>query len=348
MAQPTPFTIALPEEQLKWINDRVATARIPPGKKLPDDEVWKSWGLPPDYAHKLKEYWTSKYDWRQVEKQLNDELTQFTIPINHGGEDVTIHFVHHRSERKDAIPFLFVHGWPGSFLEVRPLINLLTSPASSEDPAYHVVAPSLPGFGFSSYPSAPCSPMDMAEINHKLMKALGYSQYMVQGGDWGSMVNRIIAINHPESCRIIHLNMVVASPPIWYPLAIGRLILAYLTGLGLSNYEKKLLERMKWWMDRESGYQKIQGTKPQTLSYALTDSPLGMACWLREKVNYLVDDDFQWKDEDVITWAMVSRAKYIFSSVPSYLHSYSLISSMAHQDMPRSTSGFLLTMINPC
>ncbi|KAH8660485.1 epoxide hydrolase domain-containing protein [Xylariales sp. PMI_506] len=321
MASPTPYKIAVPEDQLKWINDRVRTTRLPPGKDLPEDELWKSWGLPPNYARKLQEFWVHKYDWRRVEKEINDELAQFTVPIRHNGEDVTIHFVHHQSKRQDAIPLLFVHGWPGSFLEVRHIIKLLTDPADDASPAYHVVAPSLPGFGFSSYPSKPCTMIDMAEINYQLMTTvLGYKNFIAQGGDWGSIIIRKIAIEHPDHCRAIHLNMLCAAPPSVFkgPLVIGRLIAAYLTGgkVAMTEYESKMFERMKWWMDFEAGYQAIQGTKPQTLAYGLTDSPFGMMCWLREKVNYLVDTDagFEWTDEQSITWAM----PYILNGSPGH------------------------------
>lgn len=309
MAQAKPYTIAVPDDHLKWIRERITTTRIPPGKSLPTEEIWKSWGLPADYARELQKYWANEYDWRRIEKEINDDLTQFAIPINHNGEELSIHFVHNRSYRKDALPLLFLHGWPGSFLEVRPLVKHLTNPPSIDDPAFHVIAPSLPGYGLSSYPSKPCSPMDIAEIVHKLMMALDYTKYIVQGGDWGSMIGRIIPINHPENCRAIHLNMVVAAPPspLRHPLAFARLILAYTTGYGINEYGQKMLKRMKWWMDNESGYNAIQGTKPQTLSYGLTDSPFGMMCWLREKIQFLVDDDFEWENEEVITWAMVSN-----------------------------------------
>lgn len=260
MPTPKPFRIAVPDDQLAWINERVRSARIPPGKDLPRDEIWKSWGLPPDNAHEIHEYWTTKYDWRTVEARLNSELSQFTLPIRHNDEDLSIHFVHHRSERQDAIPLLFLHGWPGSFLEVRPIIQLLTNPPSTSDPAYHVVAPSLPGFGFSSYPSKPCSPMDVAEINHKLMLAIGYGKFMLQGGDWGSIIGRMLAARHPESCKALHLNCVVSGLPsvLRSPLAIGRLLLAYLTGgWGLTEFESKGLARTKWFSDFENGYQVI-------------------------------------------------------------------------------------------
>lgn len=346
MATPKPFQIAVPEDQLAWINDRVRTARLPPGKDLPQEEIWKSWGLPQDHARGIHEYWTTKYDWRHVEGQLNAELSQFTIPIRHNDEELSIHFVHHRSERQDAIPLLFLHGWPGSFLEVRPIIKLLTNPPSASDPAYHVVAPSLPGFGFSSYPSKPCSPMDIAEINHKLMLALGYDKFMLQGGDWGSMIGRILAASHPESCKALHLNCVISGPPsaLRHPLAIARLLLAYVTGgWGLTDYQSKSLARTQWFMNYEAGYQAIQGTKPQTLSYGLTDSPFGMACWLHEKVHYLVDDDFTWEHEEIITLAMVRHGTGRAGERELTNCVTSRISSTGRRVTPRSTSGFLAT-----
>ena len=309
MAQPTPYQIALPEDQLSWIDDRIRTARLPASRDLPTDETWKSWGLPVDYAQRLKDCWTGSYDWRRVEKQLNEELNQFTVPIQHRGDDISLHFLHHRSEREDAIPLLIVHGWPGSVLEIRPVIRHLTNPSSPEEQAYHVIVPSLPGFGFSSYPSKPCSPMDMADIILQLMTVLGYQRFMAQGGDWGAQIVRIIATRYPDQCRAVHMNMVITGPPspLRNPLAFSKLILAWLTsGWNLAPFEKRMLDRMQWWMRWEYGYNEIQGTKPLTLSYGLTDSPLGMICWLREKIHTLFDDDFVWTDEDALTWAMVS------------------------------------------
>ncbi|KAH7034766.1 epoxide hydrolase domain-containing protein [Microdochium trichocladiopsis] len=328
MANPTPYKIAVPDEELAWITDRVRTARIPPGKDLPTEELWKSWGLPSSYAKQLHKTWTTTYDWRKVERQLNEELTQFTLPINHGGEELTMHFVHNRSPHKDAVPLLFMHGWPGSFLEVRPIIRLLTHPANPEEnpeeQAYHVVAPSLPGFGFSSYPKNPVSPMDMAEVVYKLMTALSYDKFMVQGGDWGSIISRFLAANHPDNCRAIHLNALISGPPspIWNPVAMGKLVLAVATGgWGLTEFEKRGLGRMQWWNKYENGYQAIQGTKPQTIAYGLSDSPFGLACWMREKVQFLTDDDFEWDDEQVITLAM----PHIINGTPGHAEIYKWI-----------------------
>lgn len=304
--QPQPYKIAVSDELLNWINDRVRTARLPVGRSFAAGEEGTV-GLPGDTAQKMKEYWTQQYDWRAVEKKLNNELKQFVLPIDHDGDTIRLHFVHHPSTRPNAVPLLFLHGWPGSFMEIGPIINALTSPESPSEQAYHVVAPSLPGFCFSSLPAKPFSPWDHAAVIHSLMQQLGYNIFMVQGGDWGSIIARIIASTYPETCPAIHVNMVTAVPPspLWNPLSLGRLVLGVTTGFLQSEYEGKMMKRMMWWESAEKGYMQIQGTKPLTIQYALSDSPLGFACWVRDKVELLIDDEFHWSHEDIITMVMV-------------------------------------------
>jgi len=304
ISKPTPFKISVSDELLSFIEQRVATARIPPDLELPPDDAW-SYGAPRATISLLRDYWEKKYDWRAVEAKINSRLKMFTLPITEAGEELMIHFVHHRSEREDAVPLLFQHGWPGSFLEVDGIIDSLTSPEHGQQ-AYHVVAPSLPGFVFSEGPKGPDFTLqNMAAVNHKLMQALGYKHYMVQGGDWGSVIARIMAADYPESCVAAHVNMIIAGPPSWwrYPLQ-----LAYLVWWALWQDRSKSggnFGRMLWWLKEESGYLEIQGTKPQTLSYALVDSPIGMLAWLRDKMQHLTEDDWVWEEEEVITWAMV-------------------------------------------
>lgn len=327
MAEPTPFKIAVSDDELEWISQRVKTARIPPGKDASEEDVWKTQGLPASYARRIQNYWANSYDWRRIEAQLNDELQQFTVPISHADEQHTIHFVHHRSKSPSAIPLLFIHGWPGSFLEVRKIIGLLTHPEEEGKQAYHVVAPSLPGFGFSSYPRKKvCPPWEISGVLAKLMHALDYDKFMIQGGDWGSMIGRLIATESPASVLGLHLNFVIGTPPspVWNPLAVAKLARAYMfKGAGLTEFERAMFERMQWWNEAEAGYQKIQGTKPQTLNYGLVDSPLGMLCWLREKVHFIVDRDagFEWQDEEVITWAM----PYILNGTAGHSEIYTVI-----------------------
>lgn len=179
---PLPFKIAVSDDLLSFIDQRVATARIIPGLDLPKDEAW-SYGAPPATISQLRDYWVQKYDWRAVEARINGHLTMFTLPISEAGEELTIHFVHHRSAREGAIPLLFQHGWPGSFLEVDKIIDSLTSPPPGQQ-AYHLVAPSLPGFVFSDgVKGSDFDLRNMAAVDHKLMQALGYPKYIAQGGD---------------------------------------------------------------------------------------------------------------------------------------------------------------------
>ncbi|RDL37588.1 uncharacterized protein BP5553_05021 [Venustampulla echinocandica] len=259
---PTPFKISISDTLLSFINDRVRTARIPGGVDLPPGKEWAR-GVPPSVMHHLQEYWTTKYDWRAVEARINSRLKMFTLPIEEEGEEFMMHFV-------DKI------------------IDSLVCPSDPNQQAYHVVAPSLPGFAFSSASSSPeFSVVNMASINNKLMHALGYSKYIAQGGDWGSMTSRAMGIAYPESCVAVHVNMLGTNPPSWWasPVAFVRFML---WAAWTSNQEGGKLNRMMWWGREE-----------------LVDSPLGMLAWLRDKMEPIVDDDFTWQDEDVITWAMM-------------------------------------------
>jgi len=296
--EPKPFKIAVSDDLLSFIKQRVDTARLPPGLDLPKGEEW-SFGIPPSTISHLQEYWKTKYDWRTVEARINGHLKMFTLPISEGGENLNIHFVHHQSTHSNAIPLLFQHGWPGSFLEVDKIIDLLTAPEPGQQ-AYHVVAPSLPGFTFSDYPKGgEFNIQNMAAVDHKLMLALGYDKYIVQGGDWGSMIARIMAVDFPESCLGVHINMLGTGPPTWWRYPFH---LAYLVAWAMLQGKDSAFQRMLWWQKEESGYFEIQGTKPLTLGYGLVDSPIGTLAWLREKMEPLVDDDFTWEEEEVCVW----------------------------------------------
>lgn len=247
---PTPFKIAVPDDTLDWINSRVTTSRITVGFPNYPADAWDL-GLPHSILAAIVEYWKTKYNWREIEARINASLTQFTVPISHAGEDLTLHFVHHRSSSPTAIPLLFAHGWCGSFLEVGPIIESLTNPLDGEQ-AFHVVAPSIPGFAFSSPPLAPgYSWGKMAEVYHKLMsEVLGYKKYVGQGGDWGSIILRVLALQRPESLVGLHLNMLVCKPPsVWKkPVALFSLASGWYT-----QAEKEKMERAMWWFREESG-----------------------------------------------------------------------------------------------
>lgn len=298
--QTRPFQIAVDDHTLQWITDRVKTAHIAPDITHPPGEEWAD-GTPSSDMEELKKYWSDDYDWRRVETKLNETYKMFMADIEEGDETISLHFVHHRSERKDAIPLIFAHGWPGNFTEVEKLLAL-TNPSDPEQQAFHVVAPSLPGFVFSSAAKKPGFGIArIARVYHQLMLGLGYTTFVGQAGDWGSFVLRSLAIQFPSSFAGLHINFPIALPPspLKHPLALFYLAIGWLT-----PSEKKQLERMQWFMTHGNGYSRIQGTKPQTLSHALLDSPIGMLSWIREKMVGAVELDYVWDKEEVITWTM--------------------------------------------
>jgi pimeloyl-ACP methyl ester carboxylesterase len=250
MEDPKSFKIAVSDDLLSFINQRVSTARLPPGIDLPEGDAW-SYGVPPATISQLRDYWEKKYDWRAVEARINGHLKMFTLPITEAGETMTIHFVHHKSDREGAIPLLFQHGWPGNFLEVEKVIDDLVAPKEPGQQAFHVVAPSLPGFAFSDGPKGGDFWLkNIAAVDHKLMLALGYDKYVAQGGDWGSMICRIMAVEYPEHAVAVHVNAVASGPPSWwrYPFHLIYLIIwAMWQGKGkTSNFG-----RMLWWREEE-------------------------------------------------------------------------------------------------
>jgi microsomal epoxide hydrolase len=219
----------------------------------------------------LVEYWRDQYDWRAHERQIN-RLAHFKANVDGNG----IHFIHEKGKGPSPKPLLLIHGWPGSIYEFMEIIPMLTDPAAHGGDAkdsFTVIAPSLPGYGFSDHPRARAMNIQaMAEIFHKLMtETLGYKRYAVQGGDWGSAITSRIGETHADSVFGIHLNMIAVGP------AEGR------HAPELTPEEKVFLGDMDKFRTSETGYQWIQGTKPQTLAYGLNDSPAGLAAWIVEK-----------------------------------------------------------------
>ena len=272
-----PFTVDVPDAVLDDLRARLDNARLP--DQL-DGAGW-TYGTDLDYLTGLLAYWRDGFDWRAQERRLN-EFDQYKTVIN----DLDIHFIHQRSAEPDAIPLIITHGWPGSIAEFMKIIGPLTDPVAhggqAED-AFHVVAPSMPGYGFSDKPRAPgFGPEQIAEVNAALMARLGYDRYGIQGGDWGSIVSRWNAFNHPEQAIGLHINMLIAGAP------RGE-------GDPAAGVPPEELERSRarsaFYNTAESGYSQIQGTKPQTLGYALNDSPAGQAAWIVEKFRAWCDCD---------------------------------------------------------
>ncbi|KAF6785184.1 epoxide hydrolase, partial [Colletotrichum sojae] len=299
MADITPFTIHVPDALLEQTKAKLRLARLDDGMA---DAEWNELEIGHASFKEIVEFWHDEYDWRKYEKFLNDNYNHFKTPIQVPGfEPLDIHFLHHRSDRTDALPLLFVHGWPGSFLEYTKVIPLLVNPPAGKQ-AFHVVAPSLPGYGFSQYSKKAGFGLDQhAACFALLMKKLGYEQYVCQGGDWGSSIVRYLALNYPDAVQAIHINMFLALPPKAdkAPEKHQRFLKN-----DYSAQELKNLDRTNWFATAERGYQRIQETKPVTLGYALHDSPVGMLAWFVGKLKAWTDD-YPWTKEELIHWAFI-------------------------------------------
>lgn len=264
-----PFTIAVPQPVLDDLRERLTDARFP--DEL-DDSGW-TYGTNLAYLKELVAYWRDEFDWREQERRLN-RFEQFKTNI----DGLDIHFIHRRSSNPDAFPLIITHGWPGSFVEFHKIIEPLTEPqdhGGSADDAFHVVIPSIPGYGFSDKPRQPgYNPARMAEHFVKLMARLGYASYGAQGGDYGSLISRILGQIDAEHVAGVHLNLCGAGPPEGVDDPTE----------GISDEEiARMRERQAFWTSEERGYSLIQGSKPQTIGYVLNDSPVGLAAWIVEK-----------------------------------------------------------------
>ncbi|CAL5865980.1 uncharacterized protein PFLUO_LOCUS187 [Penicillium psychrofluorescens] len=297
--KPQPYKISVPGNSLDDLKQRLSLARFPTQIESPDQDPW-DFGAPAEEVQRLATYWKDGFDWRKAEAKLN-ELPQYNLPIEVDGFGVLdIHFVHQVSPVKNAIPLLFSHGWPGSFIEVSKLLPSLKG--DDQHPAFHVVAPSLPNFGFSSGVTRRGFGLaQYAETVHKLMLKLGYTQYVTQGGDWGFWVTRAVGLLYPEYCKASHVNMVMSKPPQWSRtplLALRHALQPY------TSREKDGRARSAWF-DREGyGYNMLQSTKPQTIGIALADSPVALLAWIYEKLHDWTDS-YPWTDDEILTWTSI-------------------------------------------
>ncbi len=262
----TPFTLAIPQAELDELNRRLDQTR------WPDKETVDDWtqGSPLAKVQALCAHWRNGYDWRRAEARLN-ALGQYKTEIDGLG----IHFLHVRSKHPEAMPLLVTHGWPGSVMEFMKVIGPLTDPTAhggkAED-AFHVIAPSLPGYGFSDKPATNgWGVPKIAGAWIQLMARLGYDRWVAQGGDWGSAVTTAIGVIRPPGCLAIHVNMPLVFPG---PDQMGA----------LTEAEKGYLAGLQYYQDKDSGYSKQQATRPQSVGYGLVDSPAGQAAWIYEKL----------------------------------------------------------------
>jgi pimeloyl-ACP methyl ester carboxylesterase len=268
-----PFRIEIPEADLTDLRRRIAATRWP--GELPG-QGWQR-GTPLAYTRELTGYWQDEYDWRAAEQQLN-ALPQFITEI----DGVDVHFAHVRSPEPDAVPLIMTHGWPGTFADFLAVAGPLTDPAAhggDRADAFHLVLPSLPGFGFSGPAREPgWDVRRVARAWAELMRRLGYDRYVAQGGDWGAPVSMHLAQHDPSHVLGLHLNSLVTFPPD-DPAAFA----------GLGPLDQDRLAFMAAFEQDGAGFRHIQSTRPQSLAYGLTDSPVGQLAWIAEKY-------FEWTD----------------------------------------------------
>ncbi|EIM85901.1 alpha/beta-hydrolase [Stereum hirsutum FP-91666 SS1] len=293
-----PFQINVSDEDIQLLHSKLELHRFP--DEL-EDAKW-DYGAPLSDIKRLVARWKDAYDWRKFENRLN-QLPMFTRDISVDGHGtLNIHYIHQRSSVDEAIPLLFVHGWPGSFIESLKLIPLLTA-SHPDHPSFHLVAISLPGYGFSEAPhrkgfTGEC----YAEIGNKLMLSLGYEEYVTQGGDWGHLITRVMASKYGHKhVKAWHTNMPVASPPklLLNPYQfIVHALTPYTAG------ERTGLQRGVHFRATGQGYFHEQSTQPQTLGYSLADSPVGLLAWIYEKlINWT--DAYKWEDDEVLDWISI-------------------------------------------
>ncbi|MPZ87985.1 MAG: alpha/beta fold hydrolase [Nitriliruptorales bacterium] len=284
MTEIRPFRIQVPQADLDDLRNRLARTRWP--DELPG--VGWGYGVPLGYLREVAEYWRSSYDWRAHEARLN-EFPQFTTVI----DGTKVHFLHVRSPEPDALPLVITHGWPGSIVEFTEIIGPLTDPrAHGGDPAdaFHVVAPSIPGFGFSGPTREPGWNLHRITTAFAvLMGRLGYERYGAHGGDFGSLLSPELGRLYPDRVVGVHVNGFLTLPS-RDPAQLAD----------LTDTERSRLEALKRFRRDQRGYALIQATRPQTLSYGLTDSPVGQLAWIVEKFK-------EWTDSSQLPEEAVDR-----------------------------------------
>lgn len=265
-----PFELHVPDETLVNIRSRVSGF---PWHEMPDDGGW-AYGANLDYMKELCAYWVEEFDWRTQEAAIN-RFSHFKAAV----DGIDLHFIHEKGSGTNPMPLIISHGWPGSVVEFLDVIEPLAHPerfGGSVDDAFDVIAPSLPGFGFSGRPPRPYGPRKIASVFSSLMTdTLGYDRYLAQGGDWGAAISSWLGYEHAPACKAIHINMMSMHHP----------------DGPQTPEEEAWAQRFEQEQVMENGYRTQQATKPQTLSYAMMDSPVGIAAWLIEKFNSWSDTD---------------------------------------------------------
>lgn len=264
------FTISIPDQAIEDLRQRIRQSRWP-------DTVNRSgweYGVDLNWMQSLADHWLNWYDWRAQERELNKH-PHYIAEI----DGFRVHYLHFRSKHKNAIPLILTHGWPGSFLE---FLKVAPEIADSASDPFHVIVPSLPGYGFSDRPSSPgMNTIRTAELWVKLMREIGYHRFVAQGGDIGANVSSVMAWKYPEAVLALHLNYIPGSYRPWVDE----------TTQVLRAEEIAFKQKAQDWYDENGGYWHVQATQPQTLSFALNDSPIGLAAWLIDKYRSWSDCD---------------------------------------------------------
>ncbi|KAL7901665.1 Alpha/Beta hydrolase protein [Trichoderma sp. SZMC 28014] len=294
---PKPFTLKVNPSFIETTRLKVQLGRIANDMGVPPFTD----GVSTEMAQTLQNYWVDEFNWTSVQEQINKNFTMFTTTVNiddkNYTEPIPLHYVHHRSPRHDAIPLLFLHGFPGSFLEVGRIISSLTHPPNSSVPAFHVVAPSLPGFGFTPAPvHAGLGPIEAAHAYNALMHQLSYPRYVMQAGDLGAFVTTYQAALHPESVISVLSNL-------WVP-ALNATDLARFEANETTPGETAYIRNITAYQTGGAGYLFLQSTQPLMAGHALTDSPLGFALYIFQLMQEL-GTFYHWSLGEIITWAMM-------------------------------------------
>jgi microsomal epoxide hydrolase len=319
-----PFRIEIPQADLDDLHRRLDATR------WPDEVPGVGWsrGVPLWYLKELADYWRTEFDWRAAEERLNRH-PQFLTEID--GTDV--HFLHVRSPEPTAVPLIVTHGWPGSVAEFLDVVGPLTDPAAyGGDPAdaFHLVIPSIPGYGFSGPTGA--AGWDVRRVARawaELMARLGYERYFVQGGDWGMPISLELGLADPEHVAGVHVNMFVTFPP-QDPAAFAD----------LDATDQARLQFAIGFQQDGMGWQRIQSTRPQTLSYAMTDSPVGQLAWIAEKFK-------EWTDSDKAPEDAVSRDHLLTIVSIYWLTATAGSSAQLYYESARGDEAFVRTWGGP-
>lgn len=277
------------DTELEDLRARLFAARFPEAETVqPFAAASHRWeqGVPLDDLVDLVNYWRTDYNWRTFEERLNT-IGQYCTTIN----GLNIHFLHRRSSRADAVPLIMTHGWPGSIAEFTNIIDELADPPDSDAPAFHVVVPSLPGFGYSGKPATTGWGIEtIATAWVSLMERLGYSRFVAHGGDWGGVITTILGGRFPD--QVIGIHTTVAQPP------------PGLTTEALSTTERQRVKESQYFWSHRAAFAKQQATRPQTIGYSLVDSPVGLLAWILDKFA-------EWTDPDCSQFETISKASIL-------------------------------------